>query len=75
MDYFAEAKTGVLAGRTDGALVAGVVSFLKSPGRKNDAGETEVLAFTPPQPPARKGRGSNSIASHKNFQFNLTWLL
>jgi hypothetical protein len=58
-----------------GALVAGVVSFLKSPGRKNDAGETVVPALTPPQPLAKKGSGSNRIASHKIFQFNLTCLV
>jgi hypothetical protein len=58
-----------------GAFVAGGVSFFKSPGRKNDAGETDVPAFTPPQPATRNGSGSNTIASHKNFQFNLTCLV
>jgi hypothetical protein len=58
-----------------GALVAGAVSFFKSPGRKNDAGETVVPALTPPQPPAKKGSGSSKIASHISFQFNLTGLV
>jgi hypothetical protein len=53
-------------------LVAGAVSFLSNPGRKKDAGDTEVPAFTPPQPLAKKGSGSNAIASHRIFQFNLT---
>jgi hypothetical protein len=58
-----------------GALVAGGVSFLKRPGMKNDAGETDVPAFTPPQPATRNGSGSNRIASHINFQFILTCLV
>jgi hypothetical protein len=61
-----------LAGRAQGALVAGIASFFKMPGKKKDAGETVVPALTPPQPPAKKGRDSNAIASQTNFQFNLT---
>jgi hypothetical protein len=66
---------GAFAGRTQGAFVAGIVSFFKRPGRKKDAGETDVPALTPPQPVAKKGKGSNAIASHANFQFNLTCLV
>jgi hypothetical protein len=58
-----------------GALVAGGVSFLKSPGRKKVAGETDAPALIPPQPPVINASGSNRIASHINFQFNLTWLV
>jgi hypothetical protein len=58
-----------------GSLVAGGVSFLKTPGKKNDAGETDVPAFTPPQPLTRNGSGSKRIASHINFQFNFTCLV
>lgn len=39
--YFAEAITGEVGRKTLGVFVAGVVSFLNSPGKKNDAGETE----------------------------------
>jgi hypothetical protein len=60
---------------THGAFVAGAVSLRKRPGRKNDAGDTVVPALTPPQPPVKKGNGSNSIASKANFQFNLTSLV
>lgn len=66
---------GALAGRAQGALVAGRVSFFKRPGRKKDAGETVVPPLTPPQPATKKGRGSNAIASKANFQFNLTCLV
>jgi hypothetical protein len=58
-----------------GALVAGIASFFKRPGRKKDAGETLVPALTPPQPVIKKGSGSNAIASKANFQFNLTCLV
>ncbi len=57
-----------------GALVCGV-SFLKSPGRKNDAGETDVPALIPPQPATKNGSGSNRIANHNSFQFNLTCIV
>jgi len=57
------------------SFVAGGGSFLKRPGKKNDAGETVVPALIPPQPPARKGSGSKRIASHINFQFILTCLV
>jgi hypothetical protein len=73
--YLAEASTGVLAGKTAGALVAGGVSFLSSPGKKNEAGETLVLPLTPPQPLKSKGSARAGVASHKSFQFNLTGLL
>ena len=73
--YFAEANTGVLDGNTAGALVARGVSFLSSPGKKNEAGETLVPALTPPQPLKSMGSASAGIASHKSFQFNLTGLL
>jgi hypothetical protein len=74
--YFAEANTGVLDGKTPGALlVAGGVSFLSNPGRKNEAGETEVPALTPPQPLKRKGSARAGIASHNSFQFILIALL
>jgi hypothetical protein len=63
---------GALTGRAQGPFVAGSVSFFKRPGRKKDAGETVVPALTPPQPPAKNGSGRNAIASHANFQFNLT---
>ncbi len=58
-----------------GALVAGGVSFLNSPGKKNEAGETVVPALTPPQPLKNKGSARAGIASHNNFQFNLTSVL
>jgi hypothetical protein len=48
------------------------VSLRKRPGRKKVAGDTVVPALTPPQPLAKKGSGSNRIASQINFQFNLT---
>jgi hypothetical protein len=73
--YFAEANTGVLDGNMPGAFVAGGVSFLSSPGKKNDAGETVVPALIPPQPLKNKGSMIAGIASHKSFQFNRTWLL
>jgi hypothetical protein len=73
--YFAEANTGVLDGNTAGVLVAGGVSFLSSPGKKNEAGETLVPALTPPQPLKSMGSARAGIASHKSFQFNLTGLL
>jgi len=59
----------------EGALVPGATSLRNRPGRKKDAGDTVVPALTPPQPPVKKGSGSNSIASHINFQFNLTSLV
>jgi hypothetical protein len=58
-----------------GAFVAGTVSFLNSPGKKNEAGETVVPALTPPQPLKNNGNARADIASHNNFQFNLTWVL
>jgi hypothetical protein len=74
--YLAEARTRGFVGNTAGALlVAGAVSFLSSPGKKNEAGETEVPAFTPPQPLKSKGSAIAGIASHKSFQFNLTRVL
>ena len=74
-DYWvAEAKAEVEE-NTLGAFVPGAVSLRKRPGRKNDAGDTVVPALTPPQPPVKKGSGSNSIASQTNFQFNLTSLV
>jgi hypothetical protein len=71
----AEAKTGEFAGMAQGELVAGGGSFLKSPGKKNDAGETVALALIPPQPLVIKARGTSRIASHINFQFILTCLV
>jgi hypothetical protein len=59
--------------KATGAFVVGGVSLRNNPGKKNDAGETLVPALTPPQPLIKKGSGSNRIASHINFQFNLTW--
>jgi hypothetical protein len=73
--YLAEATSGLLLGKMAGALVAGGVSFLNSPGNKNEAGETLVPALTPPQPLKSSGKARTGIASHKSFQFNLTRLL
>lgn len=58
-----------------GAFVAGPVSFLSSPGKKNEAGETLVPALIPPHPLKTKGRARTGIASNTSFQFNLTGLL
>jgi hypothetical protein len=60
---------------TTGALVAGVVSLRNRPGMKNVAGDTDVPALTPPQPPAKNGSGSNNTSSQIYFQFNLTGLV
>jgi len=73
--YFAEAKSDESGITAHGALVAGVLSFLMRPGNKKVAGETDVPAEMPPQPPVKKASGSNSIANHTNFQFNLTSLV
>ena len=73
--YFAKANTGELDWQITGELVAGVVSFLKSPGKKNEAGDTDVPALTPPQPLKTKDSGSANIANHIDFQFNLTCLV
>ncbi|HTV40908.1 MAG TPA: hypothetical protein VMF08_10050 [Candidatus Sulfotelmatobacter sp.] len=73
--YFEEANTGELDWKIAGVFVAGLVSFLKSPGKKNEAGETDVPAFTPPQPLKSKGNASAGIATHICFQFNLTCLV
>ncbi|HEV2455256.1 MAG TPA: hypothetical protein VGY98_13410 [Verrucomicrobiae bacterium] len=71
----AEAKTGPLTGITAGVLVPDGVSFLSNPGKKNEAGETLVPALTPPQPLKNNGSARTDIASHKDFQFNLTRVL
>ena len=54
-----------------GASVAGGGSAFNSPGRKNEAGETDVPALMPPQP-ALASVTNTSIASPGKFQFNLT---
>jgi len=50
--------------------VAGGAAFIK-PGKKNEAGETVLEAFTPPQPTAPIVR-TTKVASHRFFHFNLT---
>jgi len=57
-------------GNETGVLVA--ASFLKSPGRKNDAGETLVPVLMPEQPAPKKISAAADIASNGKFQFNLT---
>ena len=54
-----------------GALVAVGGSAFISPGRKNVAGETDVLALMPEQPAPNSVKNA-SIASRDKFQFNLT---
>ncbi len=59
----------------DGAIAAtgicGVAAGGPALGRKNMAGETLPLALMPEQP-APKAASNASIASHGDFQFNLT---
>jgi hypothetical protein len=52
-----------------GALEGG--SLRIKPGKKKLAGETVVPALTPLQPLTTAANATN-IASHMNFQFNLT---
>ena len=54
-----------------GASVDAGGSAFNSPGRKNEAGETLLLALMPPQPVLNSVKNT-SIASHNKFQFNLT---
>jgi hypothetical protein len=57
---------------TKGAPVtAGAGTLFFTPGRKKVAGETEPPRLTPPHP-VRERASAGSIASHRNFQFNLT---
>jgi hypothetical protein len=53
-----------------GALVAGG-SVFRMPGKKKDAGETDVLVLMPLQP-AKASASVISIARPRKFQFNLT---
>lgn len=57
-------------GNETGALVA--ASFFKSPGRKNDAGETLVPALMPEQPTHTNASAVANIANNRKFQFNFT---
>jgi hypothetical protein len=59
------AGSGVKAGGLTGA------SFFISPGTRKVAGETLPPAFMPLQPETASGK-TTSIASHRNFQQNLT---
>jgi hypothetical protein len=52
-------------------LVAAGGSAFISPGKKNEAGETDVLALMPEQPAPNSVKNA-SIASRDKFQFNLT---
>ena len=54
-----------------GASVAGGGLAFNSPGKKNEAGETDVLALMPEQP-VPDSITNTSIASRGKFQFNLT---
>jgi hypothetical protein len=54
-----------------GALVAVGGSALNMPGKKKDAGETDVPVLMPLQPPLASANTS-SIARPGKFQFNLT---
>jgi hypothetical protein len=54
-----------------GALVAAGGSVFISPGRKNEAGETDAPVLMPEQP-ALASVKNTSIASHGKFHFNLT---
>lgn len=62
--YFVKANSLEIFGGKAGALVG--ASFLKSPGKKNDAGETLVLVLMPLQP-APKSATVASIASHRKL--------
>jgi hypothetical protein len=53
-----------------GALVAGGSAF-RMPGKKKDAGETDVPVLMPLQP-VRTSADTISIARPGKFQFNLT---
>src|SRR5258706_3942158 len=57
------------AGKPDGSVSGGPAFMM--PGRKNDAGETDVPALIPLQP-ALNSINAVSIARYTKFTFNLT---
>lgn len=59
-------------GKIDGLVIGG--SAFRIPGRKNDAGETDVPVLTPLQP-ALNSASAVSIARHRKFTLNLTCLV
>jgi len=61
------------SGKAAGALVEGGPAF-NNPGRKNEAGETLLLALMPPQPAVHNAHAI-SIASAGEFLFILTCLV
>jgi len=61
------------SGNVAGVLVEGGPAF-KSPGRKNEAGETVLLALMPPQPMVHSA-SAISIVSAGEFLFILTCLV
>lgn len=63
------ANSLVVSGTAMGALVD--TSFLKSPGKKNDAGETVVPALMPLQPAPTNVSAAKNASSMK-FRFNFT---
>jgi len=67
-----KASWSEIFGDRSGALVFGGTVFI-TPGKKNDAGEMVAPVLMPLQPDSASSENATSIASHKNFQFNITW--